>query len=106
MSSPNERPSPMSDKLINDTIESSERSKRERRELIALAKQSSLDKEAFDIAGFGEFYSTRGELSGIPLITPEVVEEYEAEYYLKYPKIKSLQEYAMLRKELDSVSTN
>ena len=105
MSNPLEKPSPMSDKLVSDTLEANNLFKQEQREKIATAKQNSPDKELFDITKLGEFYSTRGD-DGEVLSTPEVVEEYEAEYYLKYPDIKSLQEYAIQRKELDSVSTN
>lgn len=95
----------MSNKLLSDTLEENKRFKQEQREKVVAAKQNVSDKEPFDIAKLGEFYSTRGD-SGEVLATPEVVEEYEAEYYLKYPEIKSLQEYAARRKELDSFSTN
>jgi len=97
--------SPMSDKLLSDMLEENKRFKQEQRDKVVTAKQNTPDKEPFDIAKFGEFYSTRGD-NGEVLATPEVVEEYEAEYYLKYPEIRSLQEYATRRKELDSLSTN
>lgn len=105
MSNPFEKTSLMSDKLLADTFAENSRSKQEQREKVAAAKQSAPDKESFDIAKLGEFYSTRGD-SGEVLATPEIIEEYEAEYYLKYPEIKSLQEYAARRKEFDSFSTN
>jgi len=95
----------MSDKLLSDMLEENKRFKQEQRDKVVTAKQNTPDKEPFDIAKFGEFYSTRGD-NGEVLATPEVVEEYEAEYYLKYPEIRSLQEYATRRKELDSLSTN
>ena len=105
MSNTFEKTSPMSDKLLSDTLEENKRFKQEQREKVISAKQDTPDKEPFDITKLGEFYSTRGD-NGDILATPEVVEEYEAEYYLKYTEIKSLQEYAVRRKELDSLSTN
>ena len=100
-----EKASPMSDKLLADALAENNRSKQDQREKIVIAKQGTPDKEPFDITKLGEFYSTRGD-NGEILATPEVIEEYEAEYYLKYPEIKSLQEYAARRRELDSLSTN
>jgi uncharacterized protein YciW len=100
MSNPFEKASPMSDQLLKDALDSNNRSKLEQREQITAAKQVAPDKEIFDITKLGEFYSTRGD-NGEVLATPEVVEEYEAEYYLKYPEVKSLQEYAARRTELD-----
>jgi len=105
MSNNLEKASSMSDKLLSDTLEENKRFKQEQREKVMAAKQNTPDKEPFDITKLGEFYSTRGD-NGEVLATLEVVEEYEAEYYLKYPEIKSLQEYAARRKELDSLSTN
>jgi hypothetical protein len=84
-------------------LDSNNRLRLEQREQVAAAKQAAPDKEIFDITHLEEFYSTRGD-NGEPLVMPEVVEEYEAEYYLKYPEIKSLQEYAARRNELDSQS--
>lgn len=100
-----DKASHMSDKLLSDAFAEDDRYKQEQREKVMAAKQSTPDKEPFDITKLSEFYSTRGD-NGEVLATPEVVEEYETEYYLKYPEIKSLQEYAARRKELDSFSTN
>jgi hypothetical protein len=76
------------------------------REKIAQIKQTILDKEPFDIYKLGEYYSLRGDCSNEVLITQSIIEEYEYEYYLKNPDLKTLLEYADHRKNLDRNDSN
>lgn len=71
-------------------------------EQLALAKQKApADKESFDIQRFGQYYDLnddRGELR----ITPEVIEDFEIQYYLLFPELKTLQELAEKRHWLEA----
>lgn len=92
-------------KILQEVFEGDEQFKNEQRAKIAYIKQNTPDKEIFGIQKFGEFYNLRGD-DGELLITPEIIEEYEVEYYLKNPNLKSLQEYADYRKNLDRQEAN
>lgn len=91
---------PQSDQIIQAGHERYQRFLEERRKKVAQAKQADPEKEAFDIDVFGGMYNLRG-FDGKLRLTPGVVEEYEAEYYLKTPKIKSMQDFAKHKTNLD-----
>lgn len=94
------RKSPQSEQLVQGMLEENRRFRRERSEKVALAKQNIPDKQPFNIESFATLYNLRDD-DGKLRITTEVVEDYEAEYYLKNPDIKSLQEFAEQRRKLD-----
>lgn len=91
--------------ILDEVFEEDEKNKAEQRAEIARIKESTTDKELFDIQKFGEVYNLRGD-DGELLVSPEIIEEYEVEYYLKNPNLKSLQEYADHRKNLDRQEGN
>lgn len=98
--SPLPRKSPQSDQLVQGMLEENRRYRQEQREKVNLAKKNTPDKQPFNIDAFGSLYNLRdgdGELR----VTPEVVEDYEAEYYLKNPDIKSMEEFAERKRKLD-----
>jgi hypothetical protein len=59
MSNSFEKASPMSDKLLQDMLDSNNRLRLEQREQVAAAKQAAPDKEIFDITHLEEFYSRK-----------------------------------------------
>lgn len=93
------RKSPASDQLVQGMLEEDKRFKQKQREAIVLAKQDPA-KQPFDIEAFGSIYNLRGD-DGELRITPDLIEEYEAEYYLENPDIKSIEEFADHRRRLD-----
>jgi len=90
-----------SEELIRDMLHEDAAFRQAQRERVALAKQNTPDKQPFDIEAFGGLYNLRDD-DGQLRISPELVESYEAEYYLKNPDVKSLAEFAELRKKLDT----
>ncbi len=71
-------------------------------EQLALAKQKALaSKEPFDIQRFGQYYDLNDD-HGTPCITPEVIEDFEIQYYLLFPELKTLQEFAEKRQWLEA----
>jgi|GEM_PF-2806152 len=107
MQSPEARPasSGASSGDIVDRVLAENRSQREReREELARAKAAApADKEPFAIDRFASFYdltNDRGELH----LSPERIERYEYEYYVRRPEMRSIEEFAALRTELDSNS--
>lgn len=71
-------------------------------EQLALAKQKALaDKEPFDIQGFGQYYDLNDD-RGTLRITPEVIEDFEIQYYLLFPELKTLRELAEKRQWLEA----
>ncbi len=97
---PNTKMTQSDQELLKEVFDVDEKYWQDQREKVALAKQNTKDKEVFDISAFGEFYNITGML-GKPLISPEVIEEYEREYYLKHPEIKSLEEFAKYKQEFE-----
>ncbi|GEM_PF-1693072 len=92
--------SPLSEQLVKGMLEDNQRFRKERREKVAQAKQNTPGKQPFDIETLGGMYDFRDD-DGKLRITPELVEEFEAEYYLKNPDITSLEEFAERRRKLD-----
>lgn len=97
------RKSPQSNQLVQGMLEENRRFRQEQREKVALAKQNTPDKQPFNMEIFGSLYNLRDD-DGELRITPELVEDYEVEYYLKNPNIKSVEEFAERRKKLDAES--
>jgi hypothetical protein len=95
--------SPQSDALVQRTVEEQHKFLQERREKVAQAKLGNPDKEPFDIEKFGTMYNLRG-IDGKLRVTPELVEGYEADYYLRNPGAKSLQDFAANKSKLDEES--
>lgn len=95
------RKSPQSEQLIRGMLEENKKFRQERRRKVAVVKQNAPDKQPFDIEAFGNMYNLRDD-DGNLRVTPEVVEDFEAEYYLKNPDLKSMQEFVDRRRELDS----
>lgn len=96
--------SPLSDQLVAKVREDHRERMKKRRAKLTEVKQSSPDKEAFNVNEFGQIYNLR-DSDGQMRITPERVEEFEMEYYLDNPDAKSMQEFADRRRELDKQST-
>jgi len=59
------------------------------------------DKEPFSIFTFQKLYDLTDDDGG-SIISPDLVEDLEIQYYLKYRDIKSLWEFVALREELDA----
>lgn len=93
--------SPQSDQLVRGMLEENRSFRQEQREKVVLVKQNTPDKQPFNIEAFGGLYNLRDD-DGELRITPEVVEDLEAEYYLKNPNLKSMQEFAERRRKLDA----
>ncbi len=96
---------PETKELLQEIFDADDASKEEQKKKIDEIKKSNNQKEVFDIQKFGEIYSLKGD-NGEPLISPEIIDEYEVEYYLKNPNLNTLQEYAEYRKKLDSQEGN
>ncbi len=96
---------PETKKIVQEIFEADEQFENKQRSKIANIKKDTPDKELFDIHKFGEVYNLRGD-DGELLIDPGIIEEYEVEYYIRNPNLKSLQEYANYRKKLDSQEAN
>ncbi len=86
--------------FLKEAFQEDDKYWQDQREKIALVKQNTKDKESFDISVFGMFYNTTGYDSQ-PLIDSKIIEEYEVEYYLKHPEIKSLEEFAKYKQEFE-----
>jgi len=86
--------------FLKEVFQEDDKYWQDQREKIALVKQSTKDKESFDISVLGMFYNTTGYDSQ-PLIDSKIIEEYEIEYYLKHPEIKSLEEFAKYKQEFE-----
>lgn len=97
--------SPQSDQLVQDMLREKREFRQKQRDEVAAAKQNTPDKQPFDINMFGNLYNLRDD-DGELRITPELVEDYEAEYYLKNPDIKSLQDFATHKIRLDQESAS
>ena len=71
---------------------------------LALAKEKAHaeGKEPFDFAKFASIYPhDRGGCERLKVDEPEVVQRsYEEEYYLEYPEVKTIREFA---KTLDAI---
>lgn len=82
----------------------------EQRTRIHEARAMSVDKEPFDIVVLSRFYSLRdslglGEIDDT-MSNADIIEAFEAEYYLKFPDVKTIEEYAHRRKTLDRQDAN
>jgi hypothetical protein len=76
-----------------------------RREEVRLEKEGRPDKEPFSVDKLKEFMSFSSEYGkGEVKMTPELIEEMEAEYYLDFKNAKSLKEFAALRQERERSS--
>lgn len=76
-----------------------------RREQMRLEKEAQPDKEQFTVDGLKEHMSFSSEYGkGEVKLTPELIEELEAEYYLDFKDAKSLKEFAALRQERERSS--
>lgn len=74
--------------------------KRKRR--IDEAKQHAKDKEIFDITKLANFLSLNRSDGKPGDISPEVIEEFEADYYINNPGVKTLQEFATEKQKQES----
>lgn len=99
---PNQPPkkSIVSEQLVQDMLNGNTKFIQEQRVRIKEAKLKTPDKEPFDIKKFADVYNLR-DADGKFRITPELVQEFEADYYLKNPTIKSLVDFAKRRQQLD-----
>ncbi len=67
---------------------------------IARIKSTRRDKQLFDIDAFAGIYRL-SDLGSSPLISPEIVREYERGYYLRHPEFKTMQQYAEYLRRTD-----
>jgi len=98
---PSLKKSPTSDRLVQQMLEANVRFRQEQRAKIDALKVASPDKEAFDIQKLADVYNLR-DGDGKLRITPDLIQDYESEYYLGNPNIKSLAEFAKNRRKLDT----
>lgn len=72
----------------------------ERRAQTAQAKSAAVGKEPFDIDKLSRIYDLSDD-DGVVRLSGERIEALEAAYYLDCPELKTLQEFADMRNELD-----
>jgi hypothetical protein len=94
-----------SSRLLEEIEAAHEKRMVEKRAKIAELKETLSDKELFDVEEFAKLYSLR-DLGHTDLISPEIIEELETEYYIKNPNIKSLREFADHKIALDRSGGN
>lgn len=93
--------SPDSEIIINQTNERHEAWIANIKNQLAETKANlSSDKEIFDINAFAKLYDLTND-RGESIISSELIEDLEIQYYLKNPGLKSMKEFAEKREFLD-----
>lgn len=78
-----------------------ERKKELRIQLQTAKEQCPPDKERFSSEVFKKLYDLTDD-RGESIITPDIIEGLEIQYYLTYSHLKSMKEFAKYREYLDS----
>jgi hypothetical protein len=92
-------------KLLDEVLAKDDLVRKQRAEAVAAAKAANSNKEPFSTEALGQHYSLR-ELGVDVSADPEVVAEYEADYYLKHPEVNTLSEFAKALKLQDAHEAN
>ena len=94
---------------LNALTAEKERQVEERRQQrIQDAIENNPDKEPFDYDKFIEIYWYQGTVGGqlSPFDSERVKQSYKQRYYLRYPKVQTLDEFARELEELEAQSGN
>jgi len=89
-----------SNQLFLDMMRQNEQVIEQRRKELGKVKAEASDKEPFDIHKFARMHDITNDQGQLD-ITPELIERYEMEYYLDQSGIKTLEDFARHREEMD-----
>jgi len=103
---PTDGPQNYSRRVFGAMFEELSQEREATREAIADAKAKDPNKEPFDPEEFAKHYSPGDMGSTAQTVSPEVVEEYEAGYYLGSPETQTLAEYAAALRQQDAHEAN
>lgn len=99
-------PSPNSDAIIEAGMRKHEEWREQRRQKIEEMKQSlPPDKEILDINQFAKLYDLTNDNNEL-MLSSNTIETLEEKYYLTYPNIKSMKEFAELMEYFDAHASN
>lgn len=92
---------PSAAQQLNNAISKREEERKENvRKELQEAKAAASNKEPFSIEKLAQMYDLTND-HGQSLITPELIEDLEIQYYLNNPTINTLEDFAKHRQELD-----
>ena len=100
-----ERRRQFAEDVLSKTFAESRRKEAERHQAIEDAILANPDKEPFSVDSLREYYSLR-DTGGEEQISPEVIEDYKASYYLKNPEVKNIEDFAEILRWYDSHEAN